>query len=338
MSLRGTASLWLDQQWYSAEAPSRLLTRLEILYRRAIGRRREAYRTGRKPVERLPVPVIVVGNLTVGGTGKTPLSMWLAEFLREHGYRPGIISRGYGGQPHPQPLLVRTDTSPRAAGDEPVLMARRTGCPVCVFPRRGAAGRHLLTATDCNLLIADDGLQHYALGRDIEIAVVDGQRGLGNGHCLPAGPLREPPDRLREVDWIIYTGAGPEGATIMTLVGDMAVNLRHPEQRRPLSEFAGSTVHAVAAIGNPRRFFESLRQHGLTLEARAFPDHHAYRQHDLAHTAKLPVLMTEKDAVKCLDFATPNLWYVPVEARLPHHFGQQLLNQLKNLNHGQETA
>ena len=338
MSLRGAATVWLDQQWYSAAKPSRLLTGLETLYRRSVGLRRDSYRTGRKPVEHLPVPVIVVGNLTVGGAGKTPLSIWLAGFLREHGYRPGLISRGYGGQTQPEPLRVGTDTSAQAAGDEPVLMARRTGCPVCVFPRRVEAGRHLLATTDCNLLIADDGLQHYALGRDIEIAVVDGQRGLGNGHCLPAGPLREPPERLDEVDWIIYSGAGPAGATIMTLAGDLAVNLRDPGQRRPLGDFAGATVHAVAAIGHPQRFFQSLRQHGLTLDARAFPDHHAYRPHDLAYADDRPVLMTEKDAVKCLDFATDTLWYVPVEARLPPSFGNQLLNQLKKLNHGQETA
>lgn len=338
MSVQRYASAWLQSQWYGPRDPGPLLRSLERIFRKAVILRQAAYLGGKKPVERLPVPVIVVGNLTVGGTGKTPLTLWLADFLKDHGYRPGIVSRGYGGRRQRRPLIVGPETTPEDAGDEPVLMARRAGCPVCVFPQRAEAARALLAGTDCNLILADDGLQHYALGRDIEIAVIDGARGFGNGHCLPAGPLREPPGRLARVDLVVHSGTGPAGSLVMTLPGDIAVNLLDPGQRRPLASFAGRKVHAIAGIGHPQRFFEHLREHGVTLEARAFPDHHAYRRDDLTFAGTAPLLMTEKDAVKCRDFAAPNLWYVPVAARLPAGFGEQLLTQLRIKAHGQETA
>lgn len=338
MSWQRSASNWLQSRWYGQRDPGLLLSGLERLFRKAVTLRQAAYRGGKMPIERLPVPVIVVGNLTVGGTGKTPLTLWLADFLKYHGYHPGIVSRGYGGRKQRRPLIVGPDTSPEDAGDEPVLMARHAGCPVCVFPQRAEAARALLAVTDCNLILADDGLQHYALGRDIEIAVVDGVRGFGNGHCLPAGPLREPPERLGSVDLVVHSGTGPAGSIVMTLAGDTAVNLLDPVQRRPLASFAGRKVQAIAGIGYPQRFFEHLRERGLTLEARAFPDHHAYRRDDLAFAGTAPLLMTEKDAVKCQGFAAPHFWYVPVAARLPVGFGEQLLTQLRTTTHGQETA
>lgn len=308
---------------------------MEALFRQAVRLRKSAYLDGRKTAERLPVPVIVVGNLTVGGTGKTPLTLWLANFLKASGYRPGIISRGYGGQPRREPLMVSPTTHPQVAGDEPVLIAQRTGCPVCVFPKRAEAGRTLLAKTDCNLIIADDGLQHYALGRDIEIAVIDGERGFGNGHCLPAGPLRESPERLQTVDLIVYSGKGPAGSTVMTLKGSIAVNLLDERQRQALSHFTRSPVCALAGIGNPERFFDHLRQQGLPLvEARGFPDHHHYRSDDLAFAGDRTLLMTEKDAVKCSSFASANLWQVPVDAILPDSFGDQLHTLLKKNTDG----
>lgn len=338
VSLQRSASNWLQSRWYGQRDPGLLLRSLESIFRKAVTLRQAAYLGGKKPIERLPVPVIVVGNLTVGGTGKTPLTLWLADFLKQQGYRPGIVSRGYGGRKHRQPLIVGTDATAEEAGDEPVLMAHHSGCPVCVFPQRAEAARALLAATDCNLILADDGLQHYALGRDIEIAVVDGVRGFGNGHCLPAGPLREPPERLASVDLVVHSGTGPAGSLVMTLLGDTAVNLLDPGQRRPLASFAGQRAHAIAGIGHPQRFFEHLREYGLTLEPRVFPDHHAYRRDDLAFAGTASVLMTEKDAVKCQGFSAPNLWYVPVAARLPAGFGEQLLTQLRTKTHGQETA
>lgn len=319
-------SRWLQAQWYEQTAPNPLLLPLESLYRKAVAYRRRAYGEGRKKTERLPVPVIVVGNLTVGGTGKTPLVIWLARFLSRHGFRPGVVSRGYGGSVGRVPLAVMAGTDPRKAGDEPVLIARRTGCPVFVFPKRAAAGKALLAATDCDLVIADDGLQHYALERDVEIAVVDGTRGLGNGHCLPAGPLREPPERLRSVDFRVYNGEAPaDGGYSMVLEGTEAVSLSDENQRRPLGDFAGEPLAALAGIGNPERFFEHLRRHGLEFEARGFPDHHAYRKEDLEFAGDAALLMTEKDAVKCRRLARPGHWYVPVEARLPAGFGAELL-------------
>ena len=334
LRLRQFFTQYLPSRWYGDRSPGLLLTGLESVFRRAVTSRQAAYRSGRLPSTRLPVPVIVVGNLTVGGTGKTPLTIWLAEWLRRHGYRPGIVSRGYGGQRHRQPLRVGPESDPGAAGDEPVLIARRTGCPVWVHPQRVAAAHALLAATDCNLIIADDGLQHYALGRDLEIILVDGLRGFGNGHCLPAGPLREPPERLASADWVIYAGAGPDDSLVMTLQGDTAVNLRDPALRRPLASFAGEPLCALAGIGNPQRFFDHLRQHGLTFAARDFPDHHTFQREDLAFAGSGDLLMTEKDAVKCQGFATPHLWQVPVTASLPQTFGEQLLTHLKTLPHG----
>ncbi len=338
VNLKQSFHLWLQRQWYDTPAPNPFLTGLERVFLRAVELRQTAYRTGRKPIERLPVPVIVVGNLTVGGTGKTPLTLWLAGLLKQQGYRPGIISRGYGGKKQAQPLIVGPDTSPEEAGDEPVLIARRSGCPVCVFPRRAQAGRLLLATADCNILIADDGLQHYALDRDIEIAVVDGARGFGNGHGLPAGPLREPPARLQSVDWVVYSGIGPAGSTVMTLTSGSAVNLANPDCHRPLSSFVGDPIHAIAGMGNPQRFFDDLRKQGLAVDGHAFPDHHAYRPEDLGFAGSTPLLMTEKDAVKCRRFATANFWFVPVQARLPAAFGEQLLTQLKTKTHGQKAA
>ncbi|MGZ8243219.1 tetraacyldisaccharide 4'-kinase [Methylomagnum sp.] len=328
MALKNRFEQWLQAQWYGQAAPNPGLRPLEGLYRRAVEVRRQAYRDGRKKTEKLPVPTLVVGNLTVGGTGKTPLTIWLAGFLKQQGWRPGIVSRGYGGATQPEPLAVTAATDPRHAGDEPVLIARRTGCPVYVFPARAQAARALLAATDCDLIIADDGLQHYALARDIEIAVIDAARGFGNGRCLPAGPLREPPERLGSVDLVVYSGEAAAGGYGMALEGGHAVSLRDEMLRRPLADFAGQPCHALAGIGNPERFFAHLRRHGLACEGRALPDHHAYSKEDLEFAGAAPLFMTEKDAVKCRTFAGPAHWQVPVEARLPEEFGGAVLGLL----------
>jgi len=279
--------------------------------------------------QRLPVPVVVVGNLSVGGTGKTPLTIWLVEFLRAAGYKPGVVSRGYGGRRQNQPLAVFADSDPLEAGDEPVLIARRTGCPVYVFPRRFEAGQALLAACACDILIADDGLQHYALARDVEIAVIDGQRRFGNGFCLPAGPLREPPERLGEVDLIVCRGAAVPGEYPLSLACGAAVNLSDGALQRPLADFGGMKLRAVAGIGHPQRFFDDLHAAGLDFEARAFADHHRFSAEDLGLGDGVDVLMTEKDAVKCRGFANGRLWSVPLRAQLPPAFGERLLQLLK---------
>lgn len=339
MSLQQRLTDWLQEEWHTK--PALLLRPLEILFQTAVFLRRQAYRRGWKPSHHPGVPVIVVGNLSVGGTGKTPLTIWLADFLLARGWRPGIVSRGYGGQAEKtatRPLMVTAESDPNLAGDEPVLIARHTGCPVCVFPRRAEAAQALLAGGDCDILLADDGLQHYALARDIEIAVVDAERGFGNGHLLPAGPLRESPQRLDTVDLVVYAGTAPAGAYSMTLEGGEAVSLCNEDLRIPLENFADLPLHALAGIGHPQRFFQHLRGYGLEPDLHEFPDHHLYLPQDLAFADGASVLMTEKDAVKCRAFAAPHLWYVPVQARLPEAFGEKLLSLLKAKCNGQKTA
>jgi tetraacyldisaccharide 4'-kinase len=197
---------WFQQQWYGHEHPNPGLLPLEMLFRAAVGIRRMGYRKGLKPSGRLPVPVVVVGNLTVGGVGKTPLVIWLIETLRTKGFRPGVISRGYGGQTAKQPQEVTAESDAATVGDEPLMVALRTGAPVFVHPDRFEAGKALLSGHDCDVIIADDGLQHYALARDVEIVVVDGERRYGNGHLLPAGPMREPEARIAEADLVVCRG------------------------------------------------------------------------------------------------------------------------------------
>lgn len=301
----------LVQAWYEDASWTALLSPLAGLYGVAVRLRRHAYRRGWLRSTRVAVPVIVVGNLTVGGTGKTPLAAAVALRLRERGLRPGLAARGYGGRVRRGARRVTADSDPREVGDEPVLLARVTGCPVAVAPRRARAAELLIEA-GANVIVCDDGLQHYALARDAEIAVVDAARGYGNGRLLPAGPLREPPARLAEVDLVLRRGAGAD----FDLVAEAARPVAGGEARRPLSDFAGTRIHAVAGIGDPGRFFAMLRAAGLEVVPHPFPDHHVFRERDLCFKDNAPVLMTEKDAVKCAGFAGERHWYLPVVARL----------------------
>lgn len=324
--------------WYDPAAPvPSALKALAAVYRVGVHLRRRLYLESWLPVRRLPVPVLVVGNLSVGGTGKTPLVIALADILRRAGFSPGVVSRGYGGRSHSWPRAVTADSDPREVGDETVLIAARSGVPVMAGPDRVAAARGLLE-WGCDVIVADDGLQHYRLGRQVEIAVIDGARGLGNGWCLPAGPLREPPERLESVDLVVKNGgeAGP-GEFLMHLEGDTAVRLGDGA-RRPLASFAGRKVRALAGIGNPGRFFDHLRSFGLEVAERAFPDHHVFRAEDLAWGADIPLLMTEKDAVKCRAFPGESLWAVPVRAVLPPEFSATVLNLLRTRSDGCQTA
>jgi tetraacyldisaccharide 4'-kinase len=314
----------LDYYWYARSPWLLLLTPLSLLYRGGVWLRRFAYRSGLLPSSRLDRPVIVVGNLTVGGTGKTPLVAWLAGYLRQKGFRPGIVARGYGGKASSWPQQVRADSDPGIVGDEAAMLAGMTGCPMAVAPDRVAAARKLLDHSECDVLISDDGLQHYALQRDIEIAVIDGVRRFGTGFLLPAGPLREPLRRLREVDLVVVNGLAGRGEYSMRTLTGTAAGLGEPRQQRPLADFRGQSVHAVAGIGNPARFFQALQQYGMRIEEHAFPDHHRYQAGDIRFRDDRPVLMTEKDAVKCRQFASGREWVVPVRAEMSGEFCKRL--------------
>ena len=320
--------------WYGRHFLSILLAPLSWLFCAVAVGRRWAYRQGLLRSEALPVPVIVVGNITVGGTGKTPLVCWLTGFLRRQGFAPGILTRGYGGSGTNRPILVTPRSDPIQVGDEPVLLARRGGCPVAVGPDRLAAGRLLLDRHRCDIIVTDDGLQHYRLRRDLEIAVVDGERGLGNGRCLPAGPLREPARRLSSVGLVVYNGRGPEDARVMHLRPGRLVNLVHVGRREALAAFRGRRVTAVAGIGNPDRFFALLRGEGLDLDTRTYGDHHAFSAGDAAQWGAGPVLMTEKDAVKCAPFAGPEFWFLPVDADPDCGVCECLMQFIRGLDNG----
>jgi tetraacyldisaccharide 4'-kinase len=308
-----SAQRWINRIWYEGVAPPWSLLPLSQAYRGVAAARRFLYRHGLRRVVRVAAPVIVVGNLSVGGTGKTPLVLWLVAALRACGYTPGIVTRGYGGSAK-QPCLIDATADPALVGDEPVLLARRSGADVAVGRERPRAAQLLIDA-GCDVIVSDDGLQHYALARDCELAVVDGTRLFGNGRLLPAGPLRELPQRLASVDAVIVNGDSLQlsGALVMRLVAQRAIALQSGVAR-PLQEFAGSTVHAVAGIGNPARFFSLLRAAGLTLQEQPLDDHARLVARDICFTDRNPVLMTEKDAVKCTGLTDERHWYVPVEA------------------------
>jgi len=301
-----------------------------LLYTAVVMARRALYQRGILKVRQWNVPLIVVGNLSVGGTGKTPLVIRIVEYLQQQGRRPGVVSRGYGGSARHWPQFVDHRSDPRYAGDEPVMIARRTGVPVLVDPDRARAVDSLLAMGECDVVISDDGLQHHRMGRDLNIVVVDGQRRAGNGWCLPAGPLREPWTGLALADLVVCNGGQPAaGEFAMRLAASDAVNLADPQQRRALGEFQGVTVHAVAGIGVPQRFFAMLAEHGIEATGHPFADHHPFSPLDIMPFKNDPVLMTEKDAIKCQGFATENLWYVPVTANIGTEFFTELTNRLQ---------
>ncbi|MEM7019556.1 MAG: tetraacyldisaccharide 4'-kinase, partial [Pseudomonadota bacterium] len=246
----------LDKIWYRNTLHPIAIALLPVswLFRAMVYTRYQLYRRGWFKSIKTPVPVIVVGNISVGGAGKTPLVIWLAKLLKHHGFSPGIVSRGYGGATTEMPRIVKADSNPAETGDEPVLIAQHTNCPVVVFRKRPLAINTLLTQFECDVVLSDDGMQHYPMARDIEIAVIDSQRGLGNQQCLPAGPLREPPARLQQVDFIVSKEGKTEGFTMQYVPGELT-NLKNASNRKPLDEFQGKTVHAVAGIGNPQGFF-----------------------------------------------------------------------------------
>ena len=318
----------LERVWYGGQPPGIGLLLLASLYGVLAALRRALYRAGLLRRVRLPLPVLVVGNLGVGGTGKTPLTIALVEALRARGWRPGVVSRGYGGRVA-RPQRVAAGADPAAVGDEPCLIAARTGAPMAVGRDRIAAAHLLQEEGAVDVLIADDGLQHYRLCRDVEICVIDGQRRFGNARLLPAGPLREPPARLATVDFRVCNGGDPAPGEVPMRLVPGAVRRLDGTETRALAAFAGQRVHAVAGIGHPARFFALLRAHGIEVQEHAFPDHHAFRPDDLAFGDTAPVLMTEKDAVKCRAFVTPSLWSVAVDAQLPAAFFDAVAARLR---------
>lgn len=312
---------------------------LSSLYARVVVLRSGLYRRGWLRQRRVGVPVVVIGNLIAGGAGKTPLAIAVVERLAAAGRVPGVATRGHGREDASTPAWVERASTPDAVGDEPLLIARATGVPVRVDADRAAAARVLADA-GCDVVVCDDGLQHYALARDIEIEVIDGRRRYGNGHLLPAGPLREPVVRGALCDFrVVNVPAGVD--TAEPSFGEWAMRLQPGDARplrggrpRPLSAFAGQRVHAVAGIGDPERFFAMLRAAGIAVVPHAFPDHHRYREEDLRFGSDLPVLMTEKDAVKCGGFASDRHFSVPVAAQLPEAFWIALLEQVRGAVRG----
>ncbi|KXW58167.1 tetraacyldisaccharide 4'-kinase [Ferrovum myxofaciens] len=317
--MRARLERWLTGLWYEGRRSGWMpvLIGLSRLYGWIQGCRR------RTSAFALPVPVLVVGNLTTGGTGKTPLTLALVQALRVRGWHPGILSRGYGGR-HSMPTEVTSTSDPEEVGDEPVLMAGRLLAPVWVGRARVAAGQALLLAhPEVDVILCDDGLQHRALMRNVEVVVVDGGRGWGNGRLLPAGPLREPLSRLAQVDAIVVNqGSGSHTPTFFSLEGSYAMGLRasewvhvqHPERRVPWAYFQGKNCIGVAGIGNPERFFSQLESWGIQVQRYPFPDHHPYRRTDLPADLRNPVLMTEKDAIKWRRLGLDDAWYLPLEA------------------------
>lgn len=322
---------WLERAWYGAHAPL-LLRPLEFLYRLMLLLRRGLYGIGLLRSAHPGVPTIVVGNLTVGGTGKTPLSLWLAARLRVCGRNPGLVLRGYGGSERGPWLVQPGDTAARV-GDEAVLLARRSGCLVAVGAHRVQAAR-LLARSGCDIVIADDGLQHLALKRDLSVLVVDGARGLGNGAVLPAGPLREPCSALRRADLVVLHGEDQRGvlpaglAPLHMRLVAQALRRLDDEREVPLQELRGRTVHALAGIGNPERFFAQLRLLGASPIEHPHADHARYHTRDLALPGGHWIVMTEKDAVKCASLARgrTDLYYLQVRAELPEADATRLLD------------
>ncbi len=322
----------LQHHWYRLSPLHLLLLPVSLIFRMLVALRRLLYRSGVLASVKLPVPVIVIGNISVGGTGKTPLTLWLAEQLIGDGWHPAIISRGYrkSGKKNSAPRRVYSNDNPDTIGDEPLLMAQRNLCPVWIGSDRPAVAQRMLEEhPECDVILSDDGLQHYRLHRDVELVVVDGSRRYGNGLMLPAGPLREPTSRLHEVDAIVVNGGAVSDTEFgMRLEGTHFYNLLNPQLISIAGEFAQERLHAIAGIGHPQRFFRHLEQLGLNCTTHAFADHHSYHASDLAFKDADAILMTEKDAVKCTAFATEKLWVLRVDAQVSPALAQLIKDKI----------
>jgi tetraacyldisaccharide 4'-kinase len=325
----------LVKRWYQGYWLFYFLWPLTLVYRLIITIRKLCFKLNIFSAYQSPVPVIVVGNITVGGSGKTPLIISLVEYLQSNGFKPAVVSRGYGGQSDYYPASVQNKSQAQQVGDEPLAIFLRTGIPVVVDPLRSRAVQYIIENYKyCNVIISDDGLQHYALARDIEIAVIDGARGLGSQQFLPMGPLRESPARLKDVDFVVINGEGFRYPNAHYMALRMMVCQEIISERKvSMAEVAQAIpfCHAVAGIGYPDRFFQQLRKHQFVIEEHAFPDHYAYTAKDFQNFENKAIVMTEKDAVKCFAFAKNNWWYIPVHAEFSTDFLEQLLYKLNGL-------
>lgn len=311
--------MFLEQLWYGQQPLKWVLWPLAFVYGRFARVRRWVLETFFQVTS--PVPIIIVGNLTVGGVGKTPLVIELAKKLQQKGLKVGIVSRGYGAKIKTFPHEVQSDDSANLVGDEPLLLVQKTHCPVVIAPKRVDAVDYLLQKYQCQIILSDDGLQHYRMGRAIEIAVIDGVRGLGNGFCLPAGPLRESKKRLNEVDFVVVNGGTWEQAYPMILKPNQLIELG--TNKEVGLDFIQEEVAAVAAIGHPQRFYSTLSQLGIKYKAYSYPDHFQFRADDLNYSQS-SIIMTEKDAVKCRAFHSEKMYYLSIEAELSDTFWEAL--------------
>lgn len=334
----GAAYRWIHRVWYDDAPSGWILVPLSGVYWLLVSIRNLMYRFGMIKTHRADAPVIVVGNISAGGTGKTPTVVWLVNELRAKGFKPGVVSRGYGGSKSGMSMRVDVDSDAAVVGDEPVLLARRADCPVVVDADRVRAAA-MLVEDGVDVIVADDGLQHKRLERDYEICVIDGSRGLGNRRLLPSGPLRESPRRLEEIDQVLVNGefriqpvnvsSAEQNAIVFELKAADASRL-NGSLVRPLQRFADTTVHAVGGIGNPRRFFDLLRAHGIQVIEHSFPDHAPLRKSDLEFGDNFEVFMTEKDAVK-LGGSLPNkFWYVAVDFVMDPAHAAPLIEQIES--------
>ncbi|WP_159084174.1 tetraacyldisaccharide 4'-kinase [Saccharobesus litoralis] len=326
----------IEKAWYQGHKIAWLLLPLSGLFYLLSSIRRLLFKLGVKQSYHPQIPVIVVGNISVGGTGKTPFTIWLVEQLKQAGYKPAIVTRGYGNTLSAYPHVVKNNDAAQLVGDEPKLLAENCQVPVVIAPKRIDAAK-TAKALGCNVVISDDGLQHYALQRDIEIILLDAKRGLGNGWLLPAGPLREGKWRLSSTKFVLYNcGANlPEDCLLeeqrsqaLMISADEPRNMLEPE----LSYDKSASCNAVCAIGNPQRFYNSLAQCDIQIgDSKEFIDHHQFTEADFHFTHQRPVIMTEKDAVKCRHFAKQHFWFLPIEAKVNPIFKNNLINQLTEL-------
>ncbi len=328
----------INRIWYSNHPAYILLIPFSLIYRLLIKVRKLLYQYGVFTINHVPVPVIIVGNFTVGGTGKTPFVIWLAEYLAEQGYKPGIIASGYGAKKLSTIQKVTSNSNPEYVGDESVLIARRTGLPVVVSPDRYKSARQLLEFTDCNMLICDDGLQHLALGRNLEIAMIDGDRKFGNNWLLPAGPLREPSNRASTVDLMISNNTGLINAHQMLIEYCELKSLTDESKSISVESFKYKQVHVISGIANPDRLHNYLVSKGVKIIPHIFPDHHSFISADLKFDDDFPIVMTEKDAVKCFKFSNDNMWYLPIQVAFDDVFYQHINTLIRDKINGQKIT